>query len=49
MDLYFVELAAVLELVYRMVSNTIARKGLWVRIPPAAFEASTDPYGPWLW
>jgi hypothetical protein len=31
-----VRLAAVLELAYRADSNSAARKGLWVRVPPAA-------------
>lgn len=32
---YSVDLAAVLELAYRADSNSAAREGLWVRVPPA--------------
>ena len=33
--------AAVEELVYSRLSKGRARKGVWVRIPPAAFRGTT--------
>jgi hypothetical protein len=39
-DPVYCRLAAVLELAYRADSNSAARKGLWVRVPPAAPDFS---------
>jgi hypothetical protein len=38
--------AAVSKLVNETVSNTVARKGLWVRVPPAASGSSSE--GLWV-